>query len=292
MKDRKSVKRIVISGQSGYVGSLLKERLEKNGFEVEGIPRTKLDNLDQLSEQVQSAYALINLAGAPILQRWTSKNKQVIYESRVKTTKNLVKVINEIPSGQRPTKFISASAIGIYRAGLSHDESSTSFDTGFVGKVVQDWEAPIADLPNGIQKTIFRISPVIGKDSQMISQLLLPFKLGLGATIGDGKQPFPFVHEKDLTEAFIWAIDNELNNETYNLVAPEIPTNKAFTTALARKLKRPAFLFIPAFVLKLMFGQAAEMLIRSPKVSADKIINAGFSFKFPGIEAALTEIVD
>ncbi|WP_340112466.1 TIGR01777 family oxidoreductase [Maribellus mangrovi] len=292
MKAQNSVKKIVISGQSGYIGSLITKRLEKNGFRVEGIPRNRLNIADELRKQLRSAYAIINLAGAPILQRWTSENRKIIYDSRVQTTKNLVKVVEDLPLNERPRKFISASAIGIYKAGFSHDESSMNFDTGFVGKVVRDWEAPTGELPLDVQQTIFRIGPVIGKKSQMIKRLLLPFKLGLGATIGNGKQAFPFIHSKDLTRAFVWAIENELPNGTYNLVAPETPTNKAFTKTLAKKLKRPAFLFIPGFALKLMFGQAAEMLIQSPEVSADKLLKAGFKFDYPNIDSALTEIVD
>ncbi|MFV0591629.1 MAG: TIGR01777 family oxidoreductase [Draconibacterium sp.] len=290
MSSQNLTKKIVITGRSGYLGSLISCELERKGFAVTGIARAKLSRTDQLADEIRSAWAVINLAGAPILQRWSPKNKQLIYESRVVTTKNLVQTINDLPVEQRPKKFISASAIGIYKAGKLHTESSKNHDTGFVGKVVHDWEAPIPNLPPDVQQTIFRIGPVIGKQSQLITQLLLPFKLGLGATIGPGKQAFPFVHANDLVSAFAWAIENNPGNETFNLVAPEKISNKTFTQKLAKKLHRPAFLFIPEFALKLIYGEAADILITAPEVSAEKILAAGFCFKYPTIDLALDEI--
>ena len=292
MSTQNSTKKIVITGQSGYLGTLITRKLKSEGYEVCGILRGKLRELKQLTEEVRSAYAVINLAGAPILQRWTEKNKKIIYESRVTTTRNLVKVINDLPENQRPKKFLSASATGIYQAGEIHDESSQNYDRGFIGKVVQDWEAPISDLADDIQKTIFRIGPVLGKDSQMISRLLLPFKLGLGARIGSGKQAFPFIHAYDLVAAFTWALENEQGSETYNLVAPQNISNKTFTKEFARRLHRPAFLSIPVFVLKLMFGKAAEMLADSPVVSSAKLEKAGFNFRYPDIATTLKELMD
>ncbi|WP_167607400.1 TIGR01777 family oxidoreductase [Maribellus sediminis] len=292
MSTQKSIKKIAITGQSGYLGSLISQRLVSEGYEVHGIPRAKLQLPEQLTEEIRSAYAVINLAGSPILQRWTEKNKKVIYESRVSTTNNLVTAINNLPKTQRPKIIISASAIGIYKSGELHDERSQSYDIGFVGKVVQDWEAPISKLEDDVRKTIFRIGPVLGKNSQMISRLRLPFKLGLGARIGSGNQAFPFIHIDDLVAAFVWAIENEQDSEVYNLVAPQNSTNKTFTKVFARLLHRPAFLTIPVFVLRLPFGEAAKMLADSPIVSSSKLEKAGFNFRFPNIESTLKEIVE
>lgn len=291
MSTQKSIKKVAITGQSGYLGSLISQRLVSEGYEVHGIPRAKLQLPEQLTEEIRSAYAVINLAGAPILQPWTEKNKKAIYESRVITTTNLVTVINGLPKAQRPKKFISASAIGIYKSGESHDESSRNYDDGFVGKVVQDWENPLDDLAESVQKVVFRIGLVLGKNAKTISNLLFPFKLGLGATIGNGKQAFPFVHEKDLVRAFVWAVKDYNENNVFNLTAPENISNKTFTKALAKQLKRPAFLFIPKFILKLLLGEAAVLLTESSTVSSEKIQKAGFHFNYPSITSALTEII-
>lgn len=283
-------KTIVISGKSGYLGRLLTLAFQTTGFSVKGIPRTKLAFTNELADEIHSCYAVINLAGAPILQRWNSKNQKIIYESRVNTTKNLVQAINILPAEFRPQKFISASAIGIYKAGLFHNEESTNFDDGFLGTVVKDWEKPLAELPEHVQKVIFRIGIVLGKDAKTISKLLLPFKLGLGATIGNGEQAFPFIHEEDLKKAFVWALEKYSKNDTFNLVAPERITNKTFTKELAKNLHRPAFLYIPGFLLKFALGKASVLLTKSPEVSSDKIQKAGFRFVYPDISSALKEI--
>jgi hypothetical protein len=131
----------------------------------------------------------------------------------------------------------------------------------------------------------------LGKEAKTITNLLLPFKLGLGATIGNGKQPFPFIHEKDLIRAFIWAVEDLDKNETFNLVAPESITNKDFTKALAKALNRPAVFSIPDFVLKLVLGEAAVLLTESPGVEPKNLLEAGFEFTYPDIEKALNEIV-
>lgn len=283
-------KTIVITGQSGYLGSLLSSELGNSGFTVKGIPRAKLSSAVELAGEIRLCYAVINLAGASILQRWNLKNQKAIYESRVKTTQNLVEAIKSLPAESRPKKLISASAIGIYKNGLLHNEESTEFDEGFLGRVVKDWEKPLNDLPVEVQKVLFRIGVVLGNNAKTIQQLLLPFKLGLGASIGSGKQAFPFIHEKDLVSAFVWAVKKYSKNNTFNLVAPERINNQVFTKELARQLNRPAFLFIPEFILKLVLGKASVLLTQSPEVSAEKIQNAGFSFEYPDIRSALKEI--
>ena len=283
---------IRITGINGYLGSMLSSELQSRGHKVAGIDRSLLyGEQTSLSDNLKGSDVVINLAGAPILQRWTKANKNKIYNSRVETTTNLITAINQLNIDKRPTKFISASAIGIYKAGAMHNEDSTSFDDGFVGKVVKDWEKPVKELPVDVQKIIFRIGLVIGKNAKTISKQLLPFKLGLGAKIGSGKQPFPFIHEEDLLRAFIWAVEDHENDNTFNLVAPENINNKEFTFAFAQSLNRPAFFTIPEFAIKLALGKAAVLLTQSPKVSSEKIQKAGFQFNYPNIASALKEIL-
>jgi hypothetical protein len=285
--------KIRITGISGYLGNNIAEELTNRGHEVLGIERRLIyGSLTTLSKEIEGTDVIINLAGAPILQRWTERKKILIHESRVRTTRNLVKAINAIPLEKQPKKLISASAIGIYKSGFSHDETSANFDEGFVGKVVQDWENATSELPSHIQKNILRIGLVLGKEAKTITNLLLPFKLGLGATIGNGKQPFPFIHEKDVINAFIWAVEDFEKNGTFNLVAPNSITNREFTKALAKTLNRPAVFSIPGFVLKMILGEAAVLLTESPEVEPKIILEAGFEFRYPGIDSALKEILD
>jgi uncharacterized protein len=284
--------KIRITGISGYLGKKIEEELKKRGHEVLGIERRLIyGSLTTLSKEIEGTDVVINLAGAPILQRWTERKKILIHESRVRTTRNLVKAINLMPQHEQPKKFISASAIGIYKSGFSHDENSANFDEGFVGKVVQDWENASSELPSHIQKNILRIGLVLGKEAKTITNLLLPFKLGLGATIGKGKQSFPFIHETDVIRAFIWSVEDLDKSGIFNLVAPENISNKEFTKALAKTLNRPAIFSIPEFVLKVVLGEAAVLLTESPTVEPKNLLEAGFEFRYPEIDSALNEII-
>jgi len=283
---------IKITGQSGYLGNLVKNVLSQNGHNVSPIKRSQLyGDIEQLQNEISGTDVVIHLAGSPILTRWNQKNKKMITDSRVVTTQNLTKAIAILHPEHRPKKLIQASAIGIYKAYNNHGEQSLNFDTGFVGTVVAQWENASADLPVDVEKVIFRIGLVIGKNAKTITNLVLPFRLGLGAKIGNGNQPFPFIHDSDVAAAFVWATENDSAKGIYNLVAPQQITNKQFTAAFAKTLNRPAFFSIPQFTLKIALGEAAVLLTEIPSVTPEKLVNAGFRFQFPTIELALKEIL-
>jgi uncharacterized protein (TIGR01777 family) len=283
---------IKITGQSGYLGNLFTKELLALGHSVTAISRKILyGDVDLLKEEISGAEVIIHLAGSPILTRWNKKNRRIITESRVITTQNLVKAIKKLNPDDRPKKFIQASAIGIYKAFENHNENSQSFDTGFVGNVVRQWEKASEDLPAEINRTVLRIGLVIGKKAKTITNLLLPFQIGLGAKIGNGKQAFPFIHDADVTGAFLWATEKDSAVGIFNLVAPQQTSNNDFTKAFAEALNRPAILTIPEFVLKFVLGEAAALLTDIPGVIPQNLISAGFEFKYPDIESALREIV-
>ena len=284
--------KIKITGASGYLGNYIANFLIEKGHKVSGIERKFLyGSTNDLQTEIRNCDTIINLAGAPILQQWTDKNKATILDSRVKTTQNLVQAINNLPLDEQPKKFISASAIGVYAIGYLHDESSQNFDDGFVGNVVKQWEAASNSLSPNIQRNIFRIGIVLGKEAKTITNLLLPFKLGLGATLGIGKQPFPFVHINDVARAFTWSVEDLNTNGVFNLVAPENISNKDFTKVLAKSLGRPAIFSIPEFVLKAVLGEASVLMIKGAQVEPKNLLNAGFDFQYPDINSALKEIV-
>jgi uncharacterized protein (TIGR01777 family) len=284
--------KIKLTGSNGYIGRLISSELLKKGHAVSGINRDLLYGAStNLQKELRNTDVIINLAGAPILQRWTAENKKNIYNSRVVTTHNLVKAIIELPENERPKKVVSASAIGLYKSGDSHTEESTNFDDGFVGEVVKDWEQELRFLPMNVPTIVFRLGIVFGKEAKTIQNMLLPFKLGLGGKIGSGEQAFPFIHEQDVVNAFVWATETLETSDTFNLTAPQSISNEEFTQTFARQLKRPAFFTIPAFALKLVFGKAAQLLTQSPKVSSRKLLNAGFNFEYPTIEATLQNII-
>lgn len=284
--------RIIITGSSGYIGKALIENLEERHHQVISINRELLyGSTDNLQDVIRNFNTIICLSGSSILKRWTKTNKKVIYDSRVITTRNLVKAINGLPIEEQPQKYISASAVGIYKSGQYHDEHSTDFDNGFLGEVVKDWEDASADLPEKVNHVVFRIGLIIGKEAKPIKNLLLPIKLGLGAMVGNGRQPFPFIHVSDVLKAFIQATESDNYSGIYNLVAPQIVTNGEFTKILGKCLNRTIYFRIPGFIVKLFLGKASSLLTFSPEVAPTRLLHSGFKFSYPTIKEALNEIV-
>jgi len=285
--------KVVMTGASGFLGQNIIEELQKKQIEINGLDRKLLyGDPNKLAEKLAGADAVINLAGAPIIKRWTSKNKAIIYNSRVLTTKNLTRAINSLPKAMQPNTFVSASAVGIYREGMVHDESSSRFANHFAARVTDDWEDALVDLPDTIRQVIFRIGVVLGKDSQFIQQVLPVFKMGLGGKIGTGKQAFPFIHLHDLVQAFVQSVTDEGYLGIYNLVAPQQIDNKTFTQILAKKLNRPAILPVPAFALKLLYGKASTLILKNPVVLPKRLEMQNFAHQFPTMESCLDQILD
>ena len=283
---------IRMTGANGYLGRCLEKHLQKKGYSVSKVSRQMLyGSPEELKEQLAGADAIINLAGAPILQRWTKSRKPVVYNSRVATTRNLCAAINQLPQNEQPRLLISASAIAIYQPGLVHDESSSSFSKRFSGKLVFDWENASADLHPPIRRVILRLGLVLGKDAVMIRKMVPLFKSGLGAVLASGRQAFPFIHIKDVLAIF----ENVLNDESYegpfNLVAPERINNEEFVQHLAKQLNRPAFFKLPAWLLKLLWGEAAEVLLETPQVIPERLAKKGFRFNYPTIEKTVREMI-
>ena len=283
--------KIAISGSYGYIAQNLIPGLEAANHVITRIPRSELGDVDQLTKTLLGSDVVINLAGAPILQRWTTKNKNEIIRSRIDSTQNIVEAINRLPIENRPDLFISASAIGIYSPDKVHTEESTSFSNDFVAEVVKSWENASDDLNPEVRKVIFRIGLILGKEAKTIQNLIPLIKLGLGGKIGSGKQPFPFIHIADAIRAFLWSIENKNALGIYNLVAPDNIDNKTFTKTLAESLNRPAIFTVPEFVLKIALGEASALLLQSPQVKPERLLNEGFIFNFPDIKSCINEIV-
>jgi len=282
--------KVCITGASGYIGQKLADKLRSDGHECVPVSRAVLyKGGAELEECLINCNAVLSLAGAPIMQRWNKKNKTAIYDSRVKTTTALVQALQNIPEEKRPKTFISASAAGIYKKDDTHDENSTNYNDGFAGLVVCDWEKASENLPN-MRRVVFRLGVVLGQQSQTIQSLLPLFKAGLGGKVGNGRQAFPFVHIDDLVRAFIVALSDKSYSGIYNLAAPQQITNADFTEALARTVRRPALATVPSFMLKLVFGEAASMLLDGCYVIPKRLTQAGFAFLYPSISEALSEI--
>lgn len=281
---------IAVSGVNGYIARNLISELEADHHTIVPIKRRMLYNTEKLPTLLADADVVINLAGAPILQRWTVASKDEILKSRVETTRNIVDAINSLPDNRKPRTFISASAIGIYAPGVMHADSSKLYANDFVGEVVRKWEKASERLSPKVRRVIFRIGLVLGKEAQTIKKLLPLFKAGLGGKVGSGKQPFPFVHIFDVVNALVWGIQHTQARGIYNLAAPDNIDNKTFTRALARTLHRPAMFTVPEVALKLIYGEASSLLLISPQVKPERLLNEGFVFLFPDIKTCLAEI--
>lgn len=287
------MKTVAISGASGFVGQNLTKYLEKQNYKVLKISRDILTNSIKLDEIIKSCDVLINLNGANIINRWSENYKNLLYSSRIESTKlltNSLKRVNNIEKKQR--LFISTSALGIYnnKAIYSEYSSNNSFANDFLSNLCQDWEAKAREAESEFTKvSIFRFSIILGKNGGAISKMILPFKLGLGGVIGNGKQHFSYIHIEDLLRAYKFVIEKNLNG-VFNLSSPNPTTNYTFTKTFGKVLNRPTFFTVPEFVLKLIFSEGAKVLSDGQSAIPKRLLEFGFEFKYKNIEKCLKEI--
>lgn len=285
--------KIAISGSTGFIGKQLSDYLLRSGNELIVISRHDFSGgSNQLAKVINSADVIINLAGASVLQRWTNKNKQLILSSRVDTTRLLVDAVQKNIPGHRPKVFISASAIGIYDNYGIHDEFSSALGTDFLAVVCKAWESETESLKKlDIRLCTIRLGIVLGTTGGSFQKMLPLFKLGLGGKIGSGNQPFSFIHITDLCRAIDHLITNDKSSGIYNMVSPNPVTNKEFTIALANQLHRPAFFKVPKFALKLVYGEASDVLTKGALVIPARLPGEGFQYRFPDLSSALADLV-
>lgn len=280
---------ILISGSTGLIGGRLKRAFRDAGFEVSAVGRSDfLSEAEALAEKVSGADVVIHLAGAPIIGRWTKKYKNEILSSRVETTRKLVHAVNG--AAVKPRLFISASAVGIYPGDGIYDETATVSGDDFLAEVCRRWEAEASALTPETGLAIFRFGAVLSKEGGALKKMLLPFRLGLGGPVAGGKQGFSWIHTDDLAEAFLFVIKHKLTG-IFNLTAPQITDNVTFTRALGKALHRPAFFPIPAFGLKMVYGEGASVLTSGQKVLPARLQKEDFVFRFPNLELALGDLL-
>ncbi len=282
---------IAISGASGFIGNYLLNKFHQKGWNIIPLSRKTLGLAPkELTLKLKTSDIIINLAGAPIIGRWTSLYKKSLYDSRVGLTEKLIRACSEMD--QKPKVFISASAIGYYASGGPHTEKTHTRADNFLGELTNAWEKEAFKAQNfGARTIIFRLGVVLGKNGGALQQMLPIFKLGLGGTIKNGKQPFSWIHIQDLFQALITFIQNDALQGIYNLTAPNPTTNKGLTTALATALAKPAFLPVPEFVLRLKFGEGAQILTEGQTVYPKRLLESGFSFSFPTIDDAVNNCI-
>lgn len=283
--------KIAMSGATGFVGTNLVPACKARGWDV--IPLGRDDfNLPpgDLAMRMSGADTVVNLAGAPVISKWTKEYKKVLYDSRILVTRQLVDACEAM--GERPKLFISTSAVGYYASGRSHTEDDFRKADDFLGDLAQDWEHEALRAKGlGIRVVIFRFGIILGKNGGALQQMLTPFKLGMGGTVGDGSQGFSWVHMKDVVRAIVSAVEDTGFEGIYNLTAPNPTTNKGLTKALADALGRPALLRVPKFVLQLQFGEGAQALTGGQQVIPKRLLEKGFTFEFTDIDTAVKDCV-
>ncbi len=245
-------------------------------------------------EPLEGAAAAIHLSGASLAaHRWTDAYRDELASSRIDSTNRLAKVLAGLRTP--PRSFFVASAIGIY--GDRGDEvlsEASPPGTGFLADLCRQWEAASEPaVQAGIRVVNLRFGVVLGPNKGALQQMLPPFRVGLGARLGNGRQWMSWIGLADAIAAILFALDHTDLSGPLNVTAPNPVTNAEFTQALGRKLHRPAFLAVPAFAVRMLFGQMAdEALLASARVQPQKLLSAGFRYSLPEIDAGLKAAVE
>lgn len=281
---------IAITGASGFLGKNIKSHFIKTGQKVVSVPRDVLYNKDKLAGLLDGVDVVIHTAGYPITKRWTRSNKKKIFNSRAVTSHNIATAIEE--SNNPPGLLISTSAIGIYNNIHYHDECSEDFADNFLGEVCKEWEAPFSKTDRTKTRVIItRLGVVIGNGG-VLKNMYPIFRLGLGAKIGHGEYPMPFIHIDDLISFYQQSTEDASLHGIYNLVAPAIITNEEFTHALADALNKKARFIIPPIFLNIVFGKGLMTVINNPIVIPKRLLEAGFSYQKDQIEQAISSSLE
>ena len=299
------MKKIVLSGGTGFIGSEICAQLLQKDYELVLITRypskyeaVKANNLryiswdNPLNEVIDEADAVIHLAGEPVIGgRWTEEVKKKIYDSRIQSTRKLVQVMSS--SINKPEVFISASASGYYGdTGIEWRGEDDSPGEDFLAKVCIAWEKEAqAAKELGIRVVNPRIGIVLGQDGGALKNMLTPFRLCLGGSIGPGTQFMSWIHLRDLTRAIIQFLEDDRIQGPVNMCAPEPVTMDVFTQVLAKTMHRPNLFTVPSFALKLLFGEGAQPILDSIRMKSEVLEAIGFTYTYEDLEEALFDLV-
>ncbi|MBI5436232.1 MAG: TIGR01777 family protein [Nitrosomonadales bacterium] len=295
---------ILITGGTGLIGKQLCKALLAEGHELTVFSRnpasvpvkcgTGVHAMAALGEwhPGQTFDAVINLAGEPIVDaRWTARRKQVLWESRVTLTGELVRHI--ATAGRKPTVLLSGSAVGYYgNRGDAEMYEAAEAGEDFAAQLCKAWEdAARAAEQVGVRVCLLRTGLVLSNNGGLLGRMLPPFKLGLGARLGDGKQWMSWVHINDYVAMLLRLLHDAQASGPYNMTAPQPATNAEFTAALAKVLHRPALFAAPAPLLKLAMGERSCLLLEGQKVLPGKMSAAGYRFQFSSLADALCNLL-
>lgn len=298
--------KILITGGSGFVGSNLARFLLDKGHQVKALGRSApAQQYDTSSyqfiaadttqkgpwqQELTDADAVVNLAGASIFKRWTRNYKKIIYDSRVLTTKN---VVDALPSG-KDIILCSASGAGFY--GSRGDDVLTEEEpagSDFLAGVSIDWEKEALQASaKGARAAVMRFGVILGPDGGAMAKLVPAFKMFVGGPLGDGNQWFPWLHLDDLMAAILYVLEHPEISGPLNFCAPNPVRNRELAQALGEVLSRPSIMPAPAFMIRLALGEFGDVFLGSQRTVPDKLLNHGFSFRYPEIKDAIKAVVE
>lgn len=303
--------RIAITGATGLIGKKLVNKLLEDGNKIVVLSRSASNAKKIFPEKVEvlqwdsqnehsitdltileNLDSLIHLAGENVMaKRWNEEHKKNIYDSRVLSTKNLFAIVSKL--NNKPKSFISASAIGFYDNSITNvaDENSP-VGKDFLAKVTSAWEEEAKKFSQlNMREIRIRIGIVLDKKGGALAKLLPIFNMFVGGSIASGKQFFPWIHIEDLVNLFVYAIKNDSFIGAYNAVSPGIVTMKEFSKTLGKVLSRPTIFTVPAFVLIIIFGEAAYTLINGAKILPVRTLASGFTYKYDKLKPALINLL-
>jgi uncharacterized protein (TIGR01777 family) len=301
--------KIILVGGTGFIGRALLRSLIVDGHRVVILTRepSQVWNLrgDSVSVErwdgrtvagwashVATADAVINLAGASVAGgRWTPQRKELLLKSRIEPTKALVEAILKHP--KKPSVLINASAVGYYGNVPKFDVTETATrGSGFLARLVGEWEQEARVLSaEGVRVVFPRFGVVLDSDGGALPRLLIPFRFYAGGWLGDGNQWFPWVHREDAVRAIIQMLGNTALSGPVNVAAPDAVTMKEFCATIGKVINRPSWLPVPAFVLRILLGEMADMLLTGQRVIPQKLLAVKFGFLYPTAEFALRSIL-
>ena len=287
---------VLITGASGFLGSALSGALITRGDKVIGVSRSVPAHSDpnvewitwnELDAGVARADSVVHLAGTGLAdKRWSGARKQELRHSRIHTAH---RVADAIARASAPRVLVSASAVGYYGPqGPSRIDEDAAPANDFLATLCRDWEAA---AHTDIRTVMLRFGVILSHRGGALAKMLRPFKVGLGGPIGRGNQDLSWVHLADAVGLVLFAIDEESLADAVNATAPNPVTNREFSRALGKALRRPAVVPVPPFLLRILLGTGASVLTTGQHVVPTKALAAGYTFQFADIEAALSDLV-
>ena len=283
--------KVAICGKSGLVGSKVERFFISQHCEVIGIKIRENTTAGDVAKELEDSDILINLSGATIIARWNDEYKKKLYNSRIDTTKKLVEAISLCK--EKPKLFISASAVGIYDSEHKHDDSSQNLNDDYLAHICKDWEAEAKRAEAfGVRCVQSRFGVIYAKEGGAMQKMLPPFLLGVGGKLGSGQQIVSWIHVDDLVGAFDFIVKHPDINGNVNFTTPYPISNLEQTKIMGDVLHRPTIFSVPSFIIKLIFGEGATVMLDSKEVYPSKLLESGFVFRYEKFEDALKAVVE